>query len=38
MKISVVISAYNEEKKISDCLASVDWADEVILVDNKWRI
>src|SRR3989344_362141 len=35
MKISVVISAYNEEKKIERCLKSVLWADEVILVDNQ---
>ncbi len=34
-KISVVISAYNEEKKIEDCLKSVVWADEIILVDNS---
>lgn len=35
MKISVVISAYNEQDKIKDCLASVkDLADEIILVDN----
>lgn len=34
MKISVVISAYNEEKKIKDCLESVKWADEVIVVDG----
>lgn len=33
-KISVVISAYNEEKKIEECLHSVAWADEIILIDN----
>jgi len=33
-KINVVISAYNEEKNIKDCLNSVKWADEIILVDN----
>ena len=33
-KISVVIIAKNEEKKISDCLESVKWADEIILVDS----
>lgn len=32
--ISVVISAYNEEEKIKDCLESVKWADEIIFVDN----
>lgn len=35
MKLSVVISAFNEEKKISDCLASVAWADEIILIDGQ---
>lgn len=35
MKLSVVISAYNEEKKIKDCLESVKWADEIIVVDNS---
>lgn len=34
-KLSVVISAYNEEEKIKDCLESVKWADEIILVDNS---
>lgn len=32
--VSVVISAYNEELKIADCLRSVNWADEVIVIDN----
>lgn len=36
MKISVVISAYNEEEKIKDCLESVrNLADEIIFVDNS---
>ena len=35
MKISVVISAYDEEKLIEDCLKSAkDLADEIIFVDN----
>ena len=34
-KISVVISAYNEEKLLEDCLKSVTWADQVIVVDNN---
>lgn len=33
-KVSVVISAYNEEKKIENCLESVKWADEIIFIDN----
>ena len=35
IKISVCISAYNEEQKIKDCLESVKWADEIIFVDNS---
>lgn len=35
-KLSVVISAYNEEKKIKDCLESIkELADEIIIVDNN---
>jgi len=33
--ISVVISAFNEEKKIKDCLESVKWADEIIFINNS---
>src|SRR3989344_3085447 len=33
-KLSVVISAFNEEKKIEDCLKSASFADEIILIDN----
>ena len=32
--ISVVILAKNEEKIIANCLESVKWADEVIIVDG----
>lgn len=36
MKLSVVISAYNEETKIEDCLKSLKQLDaEIILVDNE---
>lgn len=35
MKLSVVISAFNEEKMIADCLKSAAWADEIIFVDNE---
>ena len=39
MKVSVVIPAYNEEKRIADCLDYVvnqeEKADEIILVDNN---
>lgn len=35
MKISVVIAAKNEEKNLRDCLKSVAFADEVVLVDDE---
>lgn len=34
ISLSVVISAFNEEKKIRNCLESVKWADEIIFIDN----
>lgn len=34
-KLSVVISSYNEEKKIEECLDSVKWADEIIVIENS---
>lgn len=33
--ISVVISAYNEEEKIEECLKSASFTDEIIFVDNS---
>ncbi len=36
MKVSVVISAFNEEKKLPDCLESVKKiADEIIVINNS---
>ncbi len=35
IRLSVVISAYNEEKNIRDCIASVKFADEIIVIDNE---
>lgn len=35
MKLSVVIAAKNEEKNIARCLKSVQWADELVVVDDK---
>ena len=32
--LSVVIITLNEEAKIKDCLESVAWADEIVLVDS----
>lgn len=34
-KISVIIITGNEEKNIRDCLNSVKWADEIIVVDSE---
>jgi glycosyltransferase involved in cell wall biosynthesis len=34
-KISVVISAFNEEKSIARCLSSVSFANECIVIDNQ---
>jgi len=34
-KISVAIITYNEEKNIKDCLESVKWADEIVVVDDS---
>lgn len=34
-KISAIVIAGNEEKNIEDCLQSLTWADEIILVDSE---
>ncbi|MBI4130359.1 glycosyltransferase family 2 protein [Candidatus Roizmanbacteria bacterium] len=34
VSLSVVVSAYNEEKKLATCLSSVSWADDIIVIDN----
>ena len=34
MNISVYIIAFNEAKKIRDCINSVLWADEIIVADS----
>lgn len=33
-KISAIVPAYNEENNIEDCLNSLNWADELIVVDS----
>jgi len=33
-KVSVIVTTYNEEVNIAGCLESVQWADEVLLVDS----
>lgn len=35
MKISAVIIAFNEEKNIADAVRSVEWTDEIIVVDAE---
>lgn len=35
LPISVVVITKNEEANIADCLASVAWADEIIVVDDN---
>lgn len=32
--VTVVILTHNEERNMADCLRSVDWADDVIVVDS----
>lgn len=34
MRIGAIVIARNEEKKISECLTSVSWADEILVIDN----
>src|SRR5687767_12381044 len=33
--ISVVIITKNEEKNIEECLSSVSWCDEIIVIDDN---
>ncbi|CAN5343648.1 glycosyltransferase family 2 protein [soil metagenome] len=35
MKISAVIISFNEEKNIAEAVKSVDWADEILVVDSE---
>ena len=34
VKVSAVIIAFNEERKIADAIKSLSWADEVLLIDS----
>lgn len=34
-KLSVIIITFNEEKNIIECLESVKWADEIVIVDAE---
>lgn len=33
-KVSVIITTFNEEINVADCITSVLWADEILLVDS----
>ena len=33
-KISAIVPTYNEKNNIEDCLKSLDWVDELIVVDS----
>ena len=35
MKISAVIITFNEQQHIADAIRSVDWADEIVVVDSE---
>ncbi|KJJ83354.1 glycosyltransferase, group 2 family protein [Candidatus Omnitrophus magneticus] len=35
--LTVVVITKNEEENINDCLASAEWADEIIVVDDESR-
>lgn len=35
MKLTAAVITYNEEKNIRDCLKSVDWADQKIVIDSQ---
>jgi len=37
-KISVILITGNEEENIRDCLESIKWADEIIVVDSESTI
>ncbi|MEE9187265.1 MAG: glycosyltransferase, partial [Bacteroidota bacterium] len=34
-RLSVIVITHNEEKNIGDCLASVQWVDEIVVVDSQ---
>lgn len=36
-KISGIVNTYNEEENIGDCLNTIDWVDEIIIVDANSR-
>lgn len=34
-KISAIVITYNEKKNIKRCLSSIDWVDEIVVVDSE---
>jgi len=34
LQVSVIVTTYNEEVNVDECIASVLWADEILLVDS----
>jgi glycosyltransferase involved in cell wall biosynthesis len=36
-KVSAVIIVYNEEKNLRECLETVQWVDEIVVVDSHSR-
>ena len=34
MKITGIITTYNEEKHIVECIKSLEWCDEILVVDS----
>ncbi len=37
MCISVLVPTLNEQRNIADCLGSVSWSDDVVVVDSGSR-
>ena len=33
-KITALVTTFNEEKNIGNCLESVKWADEILIIDS----
>ena len=34
LKITALVTTFNEEKNIGKCLESVKWADEILIIDS----
>ena len=33
-KISAIVTTFNEEREIADCIRSLLWCDEILIVDS----